>query len=290
MEYSDNFHNRLPGYLLLLITLNPSDEKSRTLNGTRVVWCLLWYTLLMFSIDNLLNKVIPAEASGEEQGLLTSKFECGNIPQTLYVLIPPWRGRTDYFRLVRSKIKKAGQSYLEYKISSRTLSSDHEQTRVLFEDVRRNITNDLEKSDNDYHFKKVVLIATSIGCVEALMVANNNPLVNKIILIAPGNCLAESLWKGIRTKSLRKSLEQKGVTLDFLKDHWRNLAPENNIEGLTGKELVIYLSKADKIIPFELGNILIEKMRAKGLNPLIIENHFLGHFGTVIQYLLRPVI
>ena len=141
-----------------------------------------------------------------------------------------------------------------------------------------------------YNLIKIDLIGLSIGCVGALLVANNNPDVRRIELVAPGNCLAESVWYGIRTINLRRDYEKRGITMDFLKKHWKNLAPENNLNGLEGKEISVYISKSDQIIPYKLGHKLVEKMHEKGLKPKVFVNKFRGHYGTVVGFLLKPVV
>jgi hypothetical protein len=75
-----------------------------------------------------------------------------------------------------------------------------------------------------------------------------------------------------------------------LKEAWRDLAPENNFDGLKGKEIEIYISKCDVNIPYRFGKKLVDRMVAHGLNPLVNENKYLGHYLTVLRYLWRGEI
>lgn len=128
----------------------------------------------------------------------------------------------------------------------------------------------------------------SLGAVNATMVANHNPAVNQVILLAPGHCLAESLWTGALTEHLRKEFEGQGINLPQLIKHWKDLKPENNIDGLKGKRISVYLAKNDEAIKYPCGKDLVEAMRREGLEPKVTESSWLGHYGTLLKYFLFP--
>jgi pimeloyl-ACP methyl ester carboxylesterase len=245
---------------------------------------------MKISIDRLVNRFVAPRKYLDDQELITSElFEVKN-PKGLYVLIPPWRGRFDYYTITRRKLMKEGYSCVEYSFSPSMLSDNYLKTRELFENVKNSVSEQIKKLVNSHQFKEVNIIGTSIGCVEALMIANHSEIIKRVILVAPGCCLAESMWKGIRTQEIRKKMEMVGVTLPFLKEQWKALAPENNINGLMGKEIIVYLSKSDEIIPYELGIQLVQKMKENKLAPLVKENALFGHYLTILGYYLRPTV
>ena len=43
------------------------------------------------------------------------------------------------------------------------------------------------------------------------------------------------------------------MTLEKLKEYWKDLAPENNIDKLSGKKISIFLSESHTVIPYKLG-------------------------------------
>jgi pimeloyl-ACP methyl ester carboxylesterase len=245
---------------------------------------------MKISVDRVVNQFIAPKKYLDSQELITSEFYEVNNPRGLYVLIPSWRGRLDYYALIRRKLMKEGYSCIEYSSAPRMLSSDYQMTVELFEEVKNFVSEQIRKLVQEYQLKEVNIIGTSIGCVEALMIANHNEIIKKVVLVAPGCCLAESMWKGIRTQEIRKNMEVKGITLTFLKEQWKTLAPENNIDGLLGKEITVYLSKSDEIIPYELGLQLVQKMKENNLAPLVKENTFFGHYLTILNYYLRPTV
>ncbi len=226
---------------------------------------------------------------GGEIGL-TSDFYHLPGSNTLCVLIPPWKAESDYYKPVRKRIREAGYSCLEYQIASSLISPDHEYTSTSFKQVRDDIRAGIDKIVEQHGFKRVQVIGVSIGCIGAVMVADHNPHVTKLVLVAPGSNLAEPMWYGLKTQNVRKIFEKNGVTLDFLKEAWRDLAPEHNFSGLTGKEIEIYISKYDVNIPYRFGRKLADGMIAQGLKPVVHENRYLGHYLTVLKYLFRGKI
>jgi len=221
---------------------------------------------------------------------LTSDFYPAPNSRGLCVLIPPWKVEADFFKLVRKRTHEAGYSCLEYKISSALLSPDYKYTHDAFKEVIDRVRFDIDKMVNQYGFKRVQVIGISVGCVEAAMIANYNNHVNRLVLVAPGCDLAQSMWYGLKTQNIRRLFEKQGITLDYLIGAWRDLAPENNFHGLKGKEIEIYLSRYDVNIPYRFGKRLVEQMEAHGLNIHVHENRYLGHYLTVLNYLWKGKI
>lgn len=221
---------------------------------------------------------------------LRSKFHEVPKPKGLYVIIPIWKDGTDYYKLIRKRIRLLGYSCIEYRIASALLSPDYKYTDQAFKEVINQVRLDIEKMVAEKAFKEVKVIGFSVGCIEAAMIANYNPYVTKLVLVAPGNCLAESMWYGLKTRNIKQLFEKQGIDLPFLKKAWKDLAPENNFHGLAGKEIEIYLSKCDINIPYRLGRKLADAMIAHGLKPKVYENKYLGHYLTVSKYLLMGKI
>ncbi|MFC1751706.1 hypothetical protein ACFLY5_01000, partial [Patescibacteria group bacterium] len=136
--------------------------------------------------------------------LIIKKFYHFPNSKDLYVSISLYSGGPDCSYRLRAKIKKKNASFLDFRLSQDILSSDAEQTLNRFYFLKQQFVNQINLIKQQYGFKRVHLIGISMGCVTALMITNNNSLINKVILIVPGNCLAESMWKGIRTQHLKE--------------------------------------------------------------------------------------
>jgi len=219
---------------------------------------------------------------------IKKEFKHKKGSSVLYVILPPWHVELGISRFLNKNIFKNRGSYIDYVFSPEIVSPHPNTTKKCYETIKKTVRADLKKLAKKYGFSKIVIIGISLGCVNACMIANNNPLIKKIILIAPGHCLAESLWNGVRTRRLKQEIEKKDIDLKKLKKAWKALAPENNIAGLKGKDIYVYLSKADEAIPYYGGKSLVESMKKKGLNPFVETNRYLGHYLTVLRFMLFP--
>lgn len=237
-------------------------------------------------IDRILAKIRPPPKL-EAVVMTPDDIQRDFVPGSgrLYAMFPHWRGRFDHFEKLKNRISDAGAGYLCHQFPVGMLSPDHEQTTRNFKLVQDDVSADLAFKANDYI--GITAIGVSLGCVNAMMVANNVPQIDRLVLVVPGHCLAESMWNGVRTQNLRKEIEAQGVSLDQLKEYWHDLAPENNIDNLNGRNIKVYLSRADEIIPYGCGRRLAEKLEEQGLNPDVNVNLFLGHYFTIKRFLRR---
>jgi hypothetical protein len=204
-----------------------------------------------------------------------------------YILFPPWGQKLVFFTPLRYRILNNGFSCLEYQFSKAILTSDHLRVSQYIDYCLETIHKDL------FHLKErridsFTIVGTSIGTMIALMVANTEPKVDKVILNSPGNCPAEIIWSSIRLKTMRQSLIRQGLSVQKLKRYWRDYLPENNLGNLKGKKIYLNLSRADRVVPYQSGRKLAEKMREQGLKPEVAENSNLGHYLTAAKYYLSP--
>ncbi len=206
----------------------------------------------------------------------------------LFVMIAPYRSDVNIFRRLEKLIHSRGQSFIAYRFPGGILTSDKEMTRKDFEKIRSDIDLDLKYLEKEYGFNEIEMLGFSLSCVPTLMIANGNPLINEVELVVPGHCLAESLWFGVRTNRIRKEFQGKGVTLIDLKEYWKDLAPENNIDKLYGKKISIFISEADMVIPYRFGMSLVESLKKTGVPFKLKTNKHLGHYLTAVNFLLHP--
>lgn len=220
--------------------------------------------------------------------LVKSRFWHKKGSETLFIVLPPWGGFFYLNFLLRRKILKHGCSLLEYKFPKAILSSNWEITLNNFNKMRDSITEEIKKLKGERAFKKINIVGISIGCVSACMVANNNPLIDETFLIVPGHCLAESMWQGSSTQKIRQSYKNKGITLEELKEYWRGLAPENNVDNLKSKKISIFLSESDVVIPFYCGRKLLDKIESLKYDLFLETNKSFGHALTALLFYLNP--
>jgi hypothetical protein len=236
---------------------------------------LSWSSL--FDQDNLNREV-------ELQNPFSGSIFYNNGNKVIYVLISPWHSGSYIFTLLKRKIKRLGHGFVQYNLIPEILSPDVEATIAYFEIINQNIRKDLQKIYKETGATRFIIVGLSLSCVFASMIADNNDLITDIILVAPGNTLADSLWSGIRTAKIKKIIKKDGVTLKNLKKYWSELAPEKHIAGMKDKNVKIILSKTDKVIPYRFGRKLAEEAKKVIHKIKVVQNSGLGHYGTIIRF------
>ena len=206
----------------------------------------------------------------------------------LYVVTPYWHASLSQLpmRILKTRIKKAGHSCLIYQFPGKILSENVHLTDKYFKEIQAEIRKDIKNFKDKHNFIEVIVIGMSLGCANALMAGNKNPDVNKISLVVPGDSLADSLWRSVGTKQLKNKIKKENINLQELEKDWKCLDPKNNIDGLSDKEIEIYLSRSDKVIPYENGGHLIKDMKNIGLNPIFFKNKKLGHYLTIFEFII----
>jgi hypothetical protein len=206
----------------------------------------------------------------------------------LYVITPYWQATMSQFSIIllKRRILNSGNSCLIYQFPIKILSDNVHLTEQYFKEIETEIKKDVENIKLKHGFIEVVVVGMSLGCVNALMVSNKNNYVNKVILVVPGDSLSDSLWRGIGTRKLKNQIKRHNINLKELEKDWQDLDPKNNIDGLANKYIEIYISKSDKIIPYTNGHHLVVDIENIGLRPVVIKNKRLGHYLTLLKFVL----
>ncbi len=208
--------------------------------------------------------------------------------EKLYVIAPYWQATISQFpmRILKKRILQAGYSCLIYQFPIKILSENVNLTEEYFKEIEKEIKKDIFEIKEKHKFKEIIMLGMSLGCVNALMVSNQNQDVNRVILVVPGDSLSDSLWRGVGTRKLRNQIAKHHINLKELEKDWQDLDPKNNINGLAGKEIEVYLSKADKIIPYKNGSYLVKDIKNIGISPVVIKNKSLGHYFTLLKFVM----
>ncbi len=240
-------------------------------------------------ISHFREKVDNKYEEKEDRKLILKHFFHQKKSDVLYVFFPQMEGyeKDSLNRKLRKVMKKRGYSFLEYSFSASLLDDNYKDVIKNFTSIKKDFSDELRRLKKDFKFKEINIIGISIGCVSACLAANNKD-IQKLFLIIPGHCLAESLWNGIRTQHLKNRYEKQGFLLKKLKKGWRELAPENNIDKLKAKNVYVYLSKADVVIPYRFGNKLLEELKEKHYNVYSKINNNKGHYLTALNFYFHP--
>ncbi len=239
------------------------------------------------SIDKIITEVQDSFHNNSIVKRIGKFFFYADSPK-LYIITPYWHAAMSQFpmRMLKRRILKSGCSCLIYQFPVKILSDNVDLTEKYFKEIQEEVKKDIRKIKDKYNFSEIIVVGMSLGCVNALMIANKNSDVNKVCLVVPGDSLSDSLWRGIGTRKLRSQIKKHHINLAELEKDWKDLDPKNNIDGLSGKNIEVYLSRSDKVIPYTNGNHLVKDMKNIDLNPAVFKNNKLGHYLTSLEFIL----
>ncbi|MCM2442294.1 dienelactone hydrolase-related enzyme [Agrobacterium vitis] len=135
---------------------------------------------------------------------------------------------------------------------------------------------------NSKGYKKISVLGMSLGSWVAGLVAAHEPAVSKASLFLTAGSLADMIWTGRATRSIRESLEP-AIELSDLRRAWGPLNLENYAHNLTRPDLdlQIVLAKRDKVVLPELSHRFLHSLKATGARPNILELNC-GHYSLAL--------
>jgi esterase/lipase len=236
-------------------------------------------------------KIVSPESESENLDkieIIKKNFVHKKDSDKLFVMLPGSGGTLKYNVILRKIISKNNYSFLEYEFPNGILSSDWKKTLEYFDLIRDEVIHEIKYLKKEHRFDEVYLAGVSLGTFHACRIANNNKDIKELCLITPGHCLAETIWTGIETQNIRREYESQGISMHLLKKYWRELAPENNVDNLKVKHITVAVSKADQVVPFYSGDILVDKLKKHKYNVTYHINNSLGHFFTGAKFYSNP--
>lgn len=177
-------------------------------------------------------------------------------------------------------------SFLAYKFPREIFSDEKDLTKEFFLAINMIVREETKGLKNKYGFKKCTVICISLASSYGSIVYKDNPDINEIILVAPGENLAKDMWHGCRTQHFRKSFEKQGVTESGLIESWKDLASQNNLPAL-GTKVKMFFGRNDSVIPYRFSHTLGDTCRRSGLD-VTIKSFPLGHYFLISYFLLLP--
>jgi len=211
----------------------------------------------------------------------------GRDNKKVIFLLAGWCNKLWMYWIFSKIIAMNGFYCITYAYDVDVLSPDTKKTLKHFSDLRDSILKKISKLKKE-GYKEFSIFGTSLGSVISLMVANNSPEISKVILNAVGADLAETVWSWDKIiPSFKDRLLKQGLTLSKLKKEWRKIAPINNIHNLKNKNILVYLSKKDEVIPFGLGKKLVREFDKKNYNYTLVVNNKLRHLNTCAYNLFK---
>lgn len=177
------------------------------------------------------------------------------------------------YHLQRSR---PGSRYADYMLSP-NLGRTIQAIRQAVRDGQRLIT--WLKSQG---YREISVLGMSLGSWVAGLVAAHDTNVSKVSLFLTAGSLADMVWTGRATRSIRESLEPE-ICLDDLRAAWAPLNLENYANSLARPDLdiQIVLAKRDKVVLPEVSIALLESLNNAGITPDVLQLNC-GHYSLAI--------
>ncbi|MDW9817123.1 dienelactone hydrolase-related enzyme [Sinorhizobium meliloti] len=167
---------------------------------------------------------------------------------------------------------RPGSLYADYMLSS-NLGRTIQSVRQAVWDGRKLIR--WLKSEG---YREVSVLGMSLGSWVAGLIGAHDPAVSKVSLFLTAGSLADMVWTGRATRSIRGSLEPV-IELTDLRRAWGPLNLENYTHNLARSdfELHVVLATRDKVVLPELSRRFIQKLKDAGARPNVLELNC-GHY------------
>jgi len=168
---------------------------------------------------------------------------------------------------------RPGALYADYMLSS-NLGRTIQSLRQAVLDGRKLIR--WLKSEG---YDEISVLGMSLGSWVAGLIAAHDPTVSKASLFLTAGSLADMVWTGRATRSIRDSLEPS-IALTDLRRAWAPLNLENFAHDLARPDLALQLVFAtrDKVVLPELTKHFIENLHQAGAVPNVLKLNC-GHYS-----------
>jgi dienelactone hydrolase len=128
-------------------------------------------------------------------------------------------------------------------------------------------------------YREISVLGMSLGSWVAGLIAAHDLAVSKASLFLTAGSLADMVWTGRATRSIRDSLEPM-IGLADLRRVWGPLNMENYAHRLARPDLDLHvvLAKRDKVVLPELSDRFMQRLKAAGAKPNILRLNC-GHYS-----------
>ena len=169
--------------------------------------------------------------------------------------------------------KRPGSLYADYMLSA-NLGRTVQAVRQAVWDGRKLICW-LKREG----YRDVSVLGMSLGSWIAGLVAAHETAVSRASLFLTAGSLAEMVWTGRATRSIRKSLEPH-LTLAQLQRAWASLNLENHVDRLArpGLELHVVLASRDTVVLPDLSERLLGRLQNAGARVGVLRLNC-GHYS-----------
>ncbi|AVA23903.1 dienelactone hydrolase-related enzyme [Rhizobium sp. NXC24] len=131
-------------------------------------------------------------------------------------------------------------------------------------------------------YREISVLGMSLGSWVAGLIAAHDANVSKASLFLTAGSLADMVWTGRATRSIRESLEPE-MKLTDLRRAWAPLNLENYVQNLARPDLALHvvLAKRDKVVLPDLSQRFMQSLKDAGAQPNVLELNC-GHYSLAM--------
>ena len=198
-------------------------------------------------------------------------------------LLAGWKVKYYQFWLFAKILEWAGFQCILYVFNDDFFSPDIEQTAANFHKAQNEILGEIERLRNK-GVMNISIFGVSLGSALAFMVADRSRAVSKIIINMSGLDMVQSVWGwGEKTNpEFRRHFRRANITLSDLQKGWFDINPKNNIANIKNRNILLYLSERDEIIPYAEGLVLADSLK-KNNHLRVMVSKRLNHFYAAVK-------
>lgn len=237
----------------------------------------------MINSQYLYDKNMVVEKPKPQVAFRRQEFGAGQKVVFFYV---GWRGTLRHYRFPIQRLVAAGFRVLAYEYDTEAMSPDIELTKAY---VNRICQDSLEQiaACQRRGLKPFATFGTSYGTLIAPRVAKDSPAIKKVILNTTGTWLGDTVWTWDHAvPGFKEAIVAQGISQPELHDAWREISIMYEVEKLRGKEVLLFASQRDELIPYSQTLELAKILRAQGSLKTFYSSTYLTHAGVIIKNLL----
>lgn len=207
--------------------------------------------------------------------------------RSLAVVFPAWRLHLNdrYYRALGWCLGLQGFAVRRYDFNDHILEPDVDQVVASYKNIRETVTEELETFADQRRFNRIHFIASSLGTVSMALVASSFDRMTSATIASGSSNLALSVWHGIRTREVRRALEEaeEGCTARMVDDKWHDIAPMTHASAFENKPTRMIISTTDAIIPTIFQREMADALADAG-SQVSTHDTTLGHYASIGAY------
>jgi pimeloyl-ACP methyl ester carboxylesterase len=173
----------------------------------------------------------------------------------------------------------------------RVVAYDYSSSLVLNGDVARFLAvSDAIQADlqarmlayKEVGTRSFYAFGSSMGTIFAIVGAANIQEISKVVLNLTYGSLAETVWSWWYLRRTKQEFMRRGISMRELEQLLVPVSPIPNAKKLKGTDVLLYLSKRDKVLLFAQSSRFKAALDEAGVRYTYYENRYLGHISSVV--------